>query len=228
LKKTELITTLANSKTKKNKDKDKDKEVAPYFILSPSSDESPKLRMIGLYEDLNNEKVGDICTAFLALKEMGRREIYEDPEDFQSPIKEIVYDPIDFYISTPGGLALGMFAVYDVMRMIREDCEIRTYGFGRVMSAGVLLLASGTRGKRKIGKNCRVMLHAVAGGNWGPIYNLENEMEEIRWIQEQYTQALVNETHLTKKHIKKMLDRKMDVYLNAQQAVEYGIADEII
>ena len=140
----------------------------------------------------------------------------------------MIYKPIDFHISTPGGSALGMFGIYDVMRMVRENCEINTYGFGRVMSAGVLLLAAGTKGKRRVGNNCRLMLHAVAGGNWGPIHNLENEMEEIRWIQEQHTNAMVKETFLTKRHLKKMLDRKVDVYLDAQQAVEYGIADEII
>ena len=220
---------MANSKTKKKKEKEDEKEdLTSYLVLNPPPNDPPKLRMIGLFEGLDEEKTGDICMAFLALKELGMQEIYENPEDLESPIKEIVYKPIDFYISTPGGTALGMFGIYDVMRMVREDCEINTYGFGRVMSAGVLLLASGTKGKRKIGKNCRVMLHAVAGGNWGPIHNLENEMEEIRWIQEQHTQALVEETYLTKRHLKKMLDRKVDVYLNAEQAVEYGIADEII
>ena len=121
-----------------------------------------------------------------------------------------------------------MFAVYDVMRQVRECCEIRTAAYGRVMSAGVLLLAAGTKGKRKIGENCRVMIHSVAGGHWGSLYNLENEMDEIRWIQEQHIDTLVRETDLTKKHLKKLLDRKVNVYLDAKQAVEYGIADEII
>ena len=96
------------------------------------------------------------------------------------------------------------------------------------MSAGVVLLAAGTPGKRKIGKNCRIMLHSIRGDQWGPIHNLENEMEEMRWIQEQHTNALIQETDMTKKHLKKLLDKKINIYLDAQEAVDYGIADIIV
>ena len=215
-------------KTEKEKDPPQDDDATSLFILNSPSSEPPKLRMIGLFEELDEEKTGDICTALLALNEMGKEEIYENPEDPASKIKEIIYQPIDFTISTPGGSALGMFAVYDVMRQVRQCCELRTTAYGRVMSAGVLLLASGTKGSRRIGANCRVMIHSVAGGHYGPVHNLENEMDEIRWIQEQHIDALVKETDLTKKHLKKMLDRKVNVYLDAKQAVEFGIADEII
>ena len=200
----------------------------PIILMDPLRSDEPKLRMINLFGDLNEEKAKEITLSLVALRATGEEEVYEDPEDINSPLKEIIFKPIDFYISTWGGDALGMFAIYDAMRMVREDCVVNTFGMGKVMSAGVLLLASGTKGKRRIGANCRVMLHAVAGGNWGPIHNLENEMEEMRWIQEQHTNALVKETDITKKHLKKMLDRKVNVYLDAKQAVEYGIADEII
>ena len=200
----------------------------PIIIMDAPKSSEPKLRIINLFGDLNEDKAKDITLSLVALRTTGKEEIPEDPEDIDSPIKEVIYKPIDFYISTWGGDALGMFAIYDAMRMVREDCVINTFGMGKVMSAGVLLLASGTKGHRKIGANCRVMLHAVAGGNWGPIHNLENEMEEMRWIQEQHTNALVKESDLTKKHLKKLLDRKVNVYLDAKQAVEFGIADEII
>ena len=96
------------------------------------------------------------------------------------------------------------------------------------MSAGVVLLAAGTKGKRKIGANCRVMIHSVIGGHHGSIENLENEMEEVRWIQEQYNKALCAETDLTPRMLKKLLSRNVNVYLTAQEAVEYGIADIIV
>jgi ATP-dependent Clp protease protease subunit len=112
--------------------------------------------------------------------------------------------------------------------MVREDCDIKTYGLGKVMSAGVLLLAAGTKGQRSIGKNCRIMLHSIRGDQWGALHNLENEMEEMRWIQEQHIDALVQETDMTKRHLKKLLDRKVNVYLDAKEAVEYGIADIIV
>ena len=91
--------------------------------------------------------------------------------------------PIEFYISTYGGSADDMFALYDIMRQIKKTTEIHTIGMGKVMSAGVLLLAAGTKGHRKIGKNCRVMIHSVIGGNHGPLHNLMNEMEAIEQIQ---------------------------------------------
>ena len=114
-------------------------------------------------------------------------------------------------ISTWGGDALGMFAIYDLMRMIRETCEIETFAIGKVMSAGVLLLAAGSKGKRKIGANCRVMIHSVIGGNHGSLHNLENEMDEIRNSQENYVNALVRETNLTKRTLKRLLERKVNV-----------------
>jgi len=136
--------------------------------------------------------------------------------------------PIEFYISSYGGNADDMFALYDIMRQIREETEIHTIGMGKVMSAGVLLLAGGTKGKRKIGKNCRVMIHSVIAGNHGNVHNLVNEMEAIQGLQEMYINSLVEETKMSKTRMKKMLERKVNVYLSAEEAVELGIADEII
>ena len=72
------------------------------------------------------------------------------------------------------------------------------------------------------------MIHSVVGGNHGSIHNLENEMEEIRNSQDLYINALVRETGLTKRQLKRMLERKVNVYLSAEEAVEYGIADIIV
>ena len=123
---------------------------------------------------------------------------------------------------------LGMFAIYDLMRHVQSKYEIHTFGLGKVMSAGVLLLASGTKGERKIGRNTRLMLHSVQGGHFGSLSTLENEMEEARWLQARMIAALVAETNLTKRQIQKMLDKKVDVYIDAEEALEIGIADIII
>ena len=96
------------------------------------------------------------------------------------------------------------------------------------MSGGVVLLAAGEKGHRKIGANCRVMFHGVQAGHAGTIYNLENEMEEAKWTQKRYIDALVEETNMTAKYLKKLVDRKLNVYFSAEQAIELGIADEII
>jgi ATP-dependent Clp protease protease subunit len=114
------------------------------------------------------------------------------------------------------------------MRMVRKDCEIHTVGIGKVMSAGVLLLAAGTKGKRKIGKNCRVMIHSVLAGSEGPLHNLENEMNEIRWTQERYIKALIEESKLTQTTMNKLLQKHVNIYLSAEEAVKYGLADEVV
>ena len=72
------------------------------------------------------------------------------------------------------------------------------------------------------------MIHAVAAGSAGELHNMENEMKSIKHIQELYIGALSRETQMTKRTIQKLLDRRVNVYLTAQEAVEYGIADEII
>lgn len=216
---------------KKNKEKNEHEasKEPPIFLLdNPQKSDDSKLRVLTLFGDVDEEKTADVCFGLIAYKELGKIEILENPEDYSSPVKETIYKPIDFYISTHGGQALGMFGMYDTMRMVKEYYEINTYGVGKVMSAGVLLLAAGTKGKRKIGANCRVMMHSVRAEHYGNIHSLENNMKETRWIQEQHINALVKETNMSKKTLKRMLNKKIDVYLSAEQAVEYGIADEII
>lgn len=185
-----------------------------------------KIRVLGMIGDVDEEKASELIYGMLSLKETGKREEFSVPED---PSSDIVtsYEPIEIICSTYGGSASDMFGIYDMMRHIRDDMDIATTGVGKVMSAGVLILAAGTKGKRRIGKNCRVMIHSVVGGTHGAMHNLENEMDEIRWMQERYIETLVSESDMTKAMVKKMLGRKVNIYLTAQQAVEYGIADEV-
>ena len=176
----------------------------------------PDLRVIGLVGDIQEEKLAEIIHAFLYMNEINKESPDEDKKD------------IEFYLSTYGGSADDMFALYDIMKLVQKTTDISTIGMGKVMSAGVLLLASGTPGKRKMGKNCRVMIHSVMGGNHGSLHNLVNEMEAIQDLQEMYINCLVEETKMTKSQLKNMLERKVNVYLSAEEAIEYGIADEII
>ena len=121
-----------------------------------------------------------------------------------------------------------MFSIYDVMRLTKSKIDISTIGIGKVMSAAVILMAAGTKGKRKVAKNCRVMLHTVIAGTHGTLHDLENEMEEVKYTQEKYIEILCKETKLTRAKLKKMFARNVNVYLSAEEAVEYGIADEVI
>ncbi len=183
---------------------------------SGSPTEEPDLRIIGLFADVSEEKVGELVHGLLYLDEMNRLANSEKKK------------AIKFYVSTYGGSADDMFALHDVMRVVRENSEIHTVGLGKVMSAGVLLLASGTKGKRMIGRNCRVMIHSVMGGNVGSLHSMVNEMEAIEQLQDMYCECLVSESKLTKRRLKKILERKVNVYLTAEEAVEMGIADIII
>ena len=189
----------------------------------PPPPAKPKLRTIGLFGSIDEEMSAEIIASLLSLRLSGKEEERESLD--AEPIT--TYKPIEMWISTWGGVAMDMFSIYDAMRLIREDCDIETVAMGKVMSAGVLLLAAGTKGKRKIGKNCRIMMHSVIGGHSGNIHNLENEMEEVRWIQDQHIRCMVDETDMSEKYLRKLLGRKVNVYLNAEEAVELGIADEI-
>ena len=222
-------------KTKNNKEESEETQdvisLADLQLAAAANTPEP-LRTIGLFGDLDEEKVEDICSGLLYLKHTANVNT-EFPlgmpptEEGEEPPKPEP-KPITFYISTWGGDALGMFGIYDLIRTIRDECPITTYGLGKVMSAGVLLLAAGTKGQRKIGKHCRVMMHSVRGGHVGTIHSLENEMVETRWIQSQLIKALAEESNLTEKQLKKMLGKNLDLYLTAEEAVKYGIADIIV
>ena len=199
-----------------------EEEEAQYY--AKKRDEAP--RLMGLCGDLDEEKAGELMYGMIALYESGATYKLSDPKDENSDIL-VNYAPFEFVISTLGGNAQERFGLHDLMRVIRDDCDIHTVGLGKVFSAGTLLLASGTKGKRRIGKNCRVMIHAVLGGNHGSIHNLENEMDEIRWVQDRYIEAMVQETDMSKTHLKKILNRKVNAYFTAEEAVELGIADII-
>jgi len=175
----------------------------------------PDLRTVGLFSDVAEDKVAELVQGLLYLDAMNQLE--EDPEECK---------PIEFYLSTYGGSADDMFALYDIMRQVQS--EIHTIGVGKVMSAGVLLLASGAKGKRKIGKYCRVMIHSAIAGSHGSLPNLVNELEALKKTQDDYIEALATETNMSKEDIKNMLERKVNVYLSAEEAVELGIADIII
>jgi len=194
----------------------------------PNRDEQSDFRSISLYGDITEEKSADIVTGLLYLENTSQIMIPEDTGDPESDIVAVNRD-IKFIISTHGGAATDMFAIVDIMRMIQKNtCDIETVAVGKVMSAGVPILAAGTPGKRKIGRSCRVMLHNVKAGYSGTILNMENELEEIRWIEERYIECLSKSTKLTKAKIRKMLKTQNDVYLSAEDAIKYGIADIII
>ena len=238
-------------KNKNKQEEEQEDQAAPeeqeqiLLFEAPENPDEPKLRLISLYGEVDEDRAAEITYGLRVLKETcSDRSAPELPEGEEGPQDEPQEDeekpqedkekpqedkePIEFIISTYGGSAVEMFAIYDTMRMVKDECEIHTLGLGKVMSAGVLLLAAGTKGKRKIAKNCRVMMHSVIGGSAGAIHNLENEMEEIRFTQKQHIECLLEETTMTRAYLKRLLNKRVNVYLTAEEAVELGIADEIV
>ena len=205
-----------------------DKQIVIINNIQPPVDYTPELRTISLYGDISEQKGAEVVAALLYLENNALTTILKDPNDPESE-QLLAARPINMYVSTHGGIASDMFSILDVMDMVKEKtCDIHTYGVGKVMSAGVPILAAGTPGKRKVGRNCRIMLHNVLAGAGGTIFNMENELEEIKWVQDSYIEELASRTKMTKAKIKKLLKTQRDVYISAEEAIKLGIADEII
>ena len=186
-----------------------------------------EIRTVSVMGDICEEICKDVISGLWYLKANAVDPDSPASDDEESEVAEN-NRPIEMLISTHGGSADDMFAIYDAMRYIRETVDIETFGLGKVMSAGTLLLAAGTKGKRKIGKHCRVMIHSVIGGSVGPMHQLDNEMKEVKAIQESYIRAICDETNLTERKLRSLLKKKVNIYLTAPEAVEYGFADIIV
>ena len=206
---------------KKDSKKKEDKKDDLISMLMGGGDERPESRILMLHSELNEEKSMEIMSTFIALTRL-----VKPKENLKKGEKK--YDPITFYISTYGGSADEMFGLYDMMSQVKKDCAIETIGMGKVMSAGTLLLAAGTKGHRKIGKSCRVMLHQVSAAAIGPLFNMTAELEAIQKMQDMYVDIMVSCTSLSKRKLKSLLNERVNVYLTAKEALEYGLVDEII
>jgi ATP-dependent Clp protease protease subunit len=212
---------ITKKKTKKAENSETQETFSDSILVLQEPQDKEESRIIGLFGDVAEETCAEVITNLLILSNRGEIPKNERKDKYS-------HSPIEFYVNTHGGSASDMFAIYDMMRQIRKKCEIHTIGMGKIMSAGVLLLAAGTKGKRKIGANARVMIHSVLGGSEGPLFNIENEFEEIKFVQQAYSKALTKETNLTSKSMNELLKRHVNIYLSAEDAVRYGIADEVI
>lgn len=214
------INKFSETEPEKKDNKKEDKKEDLMAMLMGGAD-SPESRILMLHSELSEEKAMEIVSTFIALTQLVKPK--EDLLEGEMP-----FDPIKFYISTYGGSADEMFGIYDMMRLVKKECIIETVGMGKVMSAGTLLLAAGTKGYRKIGKNCRVMLHQVSSAAIGPLFNMNTEIDAIQKLQDQYIEVMVENTSLSKRKLKSLLNERVNVYLTAEEALEYGIVDEIL
>jgi ATP-dependent Clp protease protease subunit len=138
--------------------------------------------------------------------------------------KENKNQEISLYINSPGGYVSDGLAIYDTMQFVQ--CDIATYCIGQAMSMGALLLASGSPGKRFILPHARVMLHQPSGGVGGTAADIERHAEEILKLRREMNEIFAKHTGQTIGKIDRDSDR--DFFLNAQEAKEYGLVDEVI
>lgn len=133
---------------------------------------------------------------------------------------------IHFYINSAGGSITAGLAVYDTMRFLR--CDVATYCVGQAASMAAVLLAGGKTGKRFLLANSRVLLHQpiITGILEGPATDLDIEAKEILRLRSRIYKILAEHTGQSSEKIEKDCDRNL--WLEAEEAVSYGLADKIL
>jgi ATP-dependent Clp protease protease subunit len=131
---------------------------------------------------------------------------------------------INLYINSPGGDITGLLAIYDTMKYIKP--AVSTFCFGQAASAAAVLLGAGTKGKRFALPHARVLLHQPWGGVGGQASDIEIQAREIIRMKDMLNSMLANDTGQSVERITKDTDR--DFIISADEAVEYGLIDEVI
>jgi ATP-dependent Clp protease protease subunit len=132
---------------------------------------------------------------------------------------------IEIYINSPGGSFTALTAIYDTMRYIKPD--VRTVCLGQAASAAAVILAAGTKGKRLALPNSRILIHQPATeGGYGQSSDIEIQAREILRIRSLMEDMLATDTGKSTDEVSHDIER--DKYLTAEQALEYGIIDEIL
>lgn len=131
---------------------------------------------------------------------------------------------ISLYINSPGGVVTAGLAIYDTMQFLK--CDITTYCVGQAASMGAVLLAAGTKGKRFALPNSRIMIHQPLGGAQGQATDINIQAKEIMRMKQMLNEILA--THTGNKIAKLEKDTDRDNFMSAQEAVEYGLVDEVV
>jgi ATP-dependent Clp protease protease subunit len=131
---------------------------------------------------------------------------------------------INLYINSPGGDITGLLAIYDVMKYIKSD--VSTFCFGQAASAAAVLLGAGAHGKRFALPHARVLLHQPWGGVGGQASDIEIQAREILRMKDLLNSMLADDTGQSAERVNKDTDR--DFIMSAEEAVEYGLIDEVI
>ena len=163
-------------------------------------------RIIFLAEMVESEMANRIVAQMLFLEA-------EDPE------KDIY-----LYINSPGGSVVAGLGIYDTMNHIRPD--VCTICYGMAASMGAFLLGAGAKGKRSSLPSSRIMIHQPSGGAQGQAVDIEIQAKEILYLKRLINQRMANYTGQSLEQIEQ--DTERDFYMSAQEAVAYGLIDQVI
>lgn len=186
----------------------------PYVIEKTSSGE----RSYDIYSRLLQDRIIFLCNevnddvASLVVSQL----LFLESQD---PNKDI-----SLYINSPGGSVSAGFAIYDTMNYIKSD--VATYCMGLAASMGAFLLAGGAKGKRYAMPNAEIMIHQPSGGAKGQETEIRIVAEQILKTRERLNQILAENTGKPLDVIAK--DTERDNYMTAQEALEYGLIDQVI
>ena len=131
---------------------------------------------------------------------------------------------INIYINSPGGVVTAGLAVYDTMQYIKPD--ITTICMGQAASMGAVLMAAGTKGKRFVLPNSRIMLHQPSGGSQGQASDIDIQAREILKIRDRINKILAYHSGQDIKRVESDTDR--DYFMDAEEAKAYGLVDKVI
>ena len=131
---------------------------------------------------------------------------------------------ISLYINSPGGVVSAGLAIYDTMQYIRSP--VSTLCIGQAASMGSLLLCAGTKGKRFVTPNSRVMVHQPSGGAQGQAADIEIQAREILTLRQRLNEIYVRHTGQSLEAIESKLER--DSYMSAEEARDYGLVDQVV
>lgn len=165
-----------------------------------------KERIVFLTGQIYDEMAALICAQLLFLES-------------EDPAKDIC-----MYINSPGGVVTAALSILDTMRYIK--CDVSTLCIGQACSAGSLLLCSGTKGKRFVLPNARVMIHQPSGGAQGQATDIEIHAREILNIRERLNKIYAENTGQDISVINNAMER--DRFMSAEDALEFGLVDKIV
>ncbi len=165
-----------------------------------------KDRIIFLGSGVNDEVSNSIVAQLLFLQS-------EDPKA-----------DIHLYVNSPGGSVTAGMAIYDTMQFV--NCDVATYCIGQCASMGAVLLTAGAKGKRHALPNSRIMIHQPLAGMQGTAEEIMIHANEFRRVKERLNKILIKHTGHPLETIEKDTDR--DRFMNASEAMEYGLIDQVI